>query len=179
MGLFNNEAEINRKQSLKELEDKRLQFIAKFKNMGHKPLRTLYAQCDGGFTAVCQCENGLLLLKGPAPGAEEDFSAEHFDSLTARLERIEVKPEGLGGILGFGKKGGSGFRLVLIKPNDEEFALEFMAGLGTYLDIPADRDSLFREKRRRGNANFVWDFRPIERDALKKIESTWLKIING
>ena len=179
MGLFSSEAERTRKQNLKELEDKRLRFAAQFSKAGYRPLRTLYAQYEGGFTAISQLKDGFLLLTGPAPGSQADFTMECFDSLSARVEDVRIKSEGLGGLLGFGKKGGHGFRLIVQKPTGEEFMVELTSGLGTYLEVVGDRDPLFKEKRRRGDANFVWDFRPVERDVLDNLKQAWLTILNG
>ena len=41
------------------------------------------------------------------------------------------------------------------------------------------KNVLLNVKRRRGNANVVWDFQPIEREMLEGIQQRWLKIING
>ena len=90
--------------------------------------------------------------------------------------------EGLGGILGFGKKGGYGFRLIVTPEEGEPMEIELVSGLGTYLEIRPDKrvkNALLNPKRRRGNANVVWDFQPVEREALEGVRDRWLRLVNG
>ena len=86
--------------------------------------------------------------------------------------------EGLGGLLGFGKKGGAGFKLIVDTPDADEFAIEIVAGLNSFLEIKGGKNGLLNPKRRRGNANFVWDFRPVEREHVAPLRSRWMKLIN-
>ena len=74
MGLFSSEAERRRKQNLKDLEDKRLRFAQMFAEQKIVPENILFTQRDGGFAAVAVAGDEFLLITGPAPGAEEDFS---------------------------------------------------------------------------------------------------------
>ena len=93
-----------------------------------------------------------------------------------------IKSEGLGGILGFGKKGGVGFKMVIVPEEGEPLEMELVSGLGTYLEVRPDKrgkNALLGVKRRRGNANFVWDFMPIEREAIDALQKRWMEIING
>ena len=90
--------------------------------------------------------------------------------------------EGLGGILGSGKKGGYGFRLIVTPEEGEPMEIELVSGLGTYLEIRPDKrvkNALLNPKRRRGNANGVWDFQPVEREALEGVRDRWLRLVNG
>ena len=60
--------------------------------------------------------------------------------------------------------------------------MELVSGLGTYLEIRPDKrgkNALLNLKRRRGNANFVWDFMPLERETVAMLEKRWLELING
>ena len=41
------------------------------------------------------------------------------------------------------------------------------------------KNALLNLKRRRGNANFVWDFMPLERETVAMLEKRWLELING
>ena len=85
-------------------------------------------------------------------------------------------------MLGFGKKGGVGFKLVIVPEEGEPLEMELISGLGTYLEIRPEKrakNALLSVKRRRGNANIVWDFLPIERNALQPLQQRWLGIING
>ena len=117
MGVFSSEAEAKRKQNLRELEDKRLRFAKRLTDEGFSAQACLFAQFNGGFTAVAKCGEDICLIKGPAPGADEDFSIRRIPGARARCEDILIKSEGLGGLLGFGKKGGAGFKLIVDTPD--------------------------------------------------------------
>lgn len=183
MGLFTkNEAEVARKRNLQELEDKRVRFAQLLEREGFRPENCLYVQKEGGFAAVARRGDELFLLTGPAPGAPEDFTFRRVKRARAHAEDILVKSEGLGGILGFGKKGGVGFRLVITPESGEALEMELISGLGTFLEIkPGARtkNALLSSKRRRGNANFVWDFMPLDRDMIEPLRTRWLAIINN
>ena len=183
MGLFssNNEAEAKRKNNLKELEDKRVRFAEMLAQRGFEPERCMMVQKEGGFAAVALQGGELFLLTGPAPGADEDFTFRPAGRARAYVEDIFIKSEGLGGILGFGKKGGVGFKLVVVPEAGDPLEMEMVSGLGTYLEIRPEKrrkNALLSVKRRRGNANVVWDFAPIEREALEGLQKRWLEIIN-
>jgi hypothetical protein len=179
MGLFSGEAEAKRKQHLRELEDKRLQFAQRLAAEGFAPDACLFAQHNGGFTAVAKTANGLFLLSGPAPGMEGDFSIIDITGQRARHEDIFIKSEGMGGLLGFGKKGGSGFKLIFQGEGGADVAIEIVAGLNSFLEITGGKNGLLNQRRRRGNANFVWDFRPVEREHVPALRKRWTKLING
>ena len=58
--------------------------------------------------------------------------------------------------------------------------MELISGLGSYLEFaPGTRgkNALLNPKRRRGNANFVWDFRPVEREAIEGLKKRWLELL--
>ena len=180
MGLFSNEAEVQRKQNLKELEDKRVRFAQRLAQEGFAPECCLFTQKEGGFVAVAKRGDEVFLLTGPAPGAQEDFTFRRARNPRVRVEEIFIKSEGLGGILGFGKKGGVGFRLIVTPEDGEALEMELISGLGSYLEFaPGTRgkNALLNPKRRRGNANFVWDFRPVEREAIEGLKKRWLELL--
>lgn len=183
MGLFGNrEEEARRKRNLKELEDKRVRFAEMLAAEGFQPEECLLVQREGGFAAVARQAGELYLLTGPGPGAEEDFTFRRAGRARAHVEDIFIKSEGLGGILGFGKKGGYGFRLIVTPEEGEPMEIELVSGLGTYLEIRPDKrvkNALLNPKRRRGNANVVWDFQPVEREALEGVRDRWLRLVNG
>ncbi|NLF27320.1 MAG: hypothetical protein GX592_05425 [Clostridiales bacterium] len=178
MGIFSSAAEATRKQNLRELEDKRLRFAKRLTDEGFSAQACLFAQYNGGFTAVAKCGADICLIKGPAPGANEDFAIRRVSAARARCEEVLIKSEGLGGLLGFGKKGGAGFKLIVDTPDADEFAIEIVAGLNSFLEIKGGKNGLLNPKRRRGNANFVWDFRPVEREHVAPLRSRWMKLIN-
>lgn len=182
MGLFSkNEAEVNRKRNLRELEDKRVRFAQMLEAEGFHPESCLYVQKEGGFAAVARQGAELFLLTGPAPGSQEDFTFRRTRRARAHTEDIFIKSEGLGGILGFGKKGGVGFRLIVMPEEGEPLEMEIISGLGTYLELTGrkGKNALLSTRRRRGNANFVWDFMPIEREKIQPLMDRWLEIINA
>ena len=75
-----------------------------------------------------------------------------------------------------------GFRLVITPESGEALEMELISGLGTFLEIkPGARtkNALLSSKRRRGNANFVWDFMPLDRDMIEPLRTRWLAIINN
>lgn len=179
MAFFDNKSEQERKQNLKNLEDKRLAFAERLAAEGVLPERTLFAQHDGGFVGLAHDGKDLFLLTGPGPSSEDDFTCERFSGgLPFRFEEVQIKSQGMGGILGFGKKGGYGFNLIVTRPDGTEASLSLVAGQNSYLETADRKCSLFSTKRKRGNANFVWDFAPIERDKLEGIRQRWEKLIN-
>ena len=180
--ISNREAEALRKRNLQALEDKRMRFAEKLAAEGFAPESCLFVQREGGFVAVAQQNGELFLITGPAPGEEADFTLRRAGRARAYTEEILIKSEGLGGVLGFGKKGGVGFKLVIVPEEGEPLEMELISGLGTYLEIRPEKrakNALLSVKRRRGNANIVWDFLPIERNALQPLQQRWLGIING
>ena len=152
------------------------------KQEGFAPENCLFVQKNGGFAAVARHGGEIFLLTGPGPGAEEDFTFRRVKRARAYTEDVFIKSEGLGGILGFGKKGGVGFKLIVTPEDGEPLEMELISGLGTYLEIRPDKrvkNALLNPKRRRGNANFVWDFLPLERETVAMLEKRWLELING
>ncbi len=179
MGLFSSEAEVKRKQHLRELEDKRLRFAKRLADEGFQPEAMLFAQARGGFAAVAKCGADIYLLTGPAPGSEEDFYFRKASGERAVCESIHIKSEGMGGMLGFGKKGGAGFKLLFDEPDGSIFEVEIVAGLNSFLEITGGKNGLLNPRRRRGDANFVWDFRPVEREHLVPLRKRWTTWVNG
>lgn len=139
MGLFSNEAEVQRKQNLKELEDKRVRFAQRLAQEGFAPECCLFTQKEGGFVAVAKRGDEVFLLTGPAPGAQEDFTFRRARNPRVRVEEIFIKSEGLGGILGFGKKGGVGFRLIVTPEDGEALEMELISGWAAIWNLPPAR----------------------------------------
>ena len=179
MALFDNEAEKLRKKNLEKLEDKRVAFAKKLSAMNLTCEKALYAQTGGGFRGLALCGDKILYLTGPGPSDEVDFTVDVHPSVDARVERILIKGEGAGGFLGFGKKGGSGFRLYLTFPNDNTGEIEIVSSQNCFLEIEKGADPLFDLKRRRNNANFVWDFKTVDRGDLDAVLRRWLAHLGG
>lgn len=179
MGLFDNEAERQRKQSLRELEDKRLAFAQRLQEMGLRSDKSLYGQVEGGFHGVALSGEEILYITGPGPGSAEDYTVARHPSAVVRSEEIFIKSEGLGGVLGFGKKGGLGFRLVLTFPDGTQGDVEIVAGQNCVLAREKGADPVFSVKRRRGLSNVVWDFRPIEAKTAQALRLKWLELLGG
>ena len=84
---------------------------------------------------------------------------------------------GLGGALGFGTKGAFGF-VCTILTDEGEFALPVVAHRGGAL-VCGKKNPLLSTKRRRGDANVVWDIPPIERRRLDEIERALRELLGG
>lgn len=177
MGLLGgNEQEKARKANLKDLEDKRVAFAEA--HAGLSIGRALLVQFNGGFKGVGIAPDGIYLFTGPGPGEAGDFTAERVSGCRARLRDEKIASEGAAGILGFGKKGGLGYTLV-IEAGDKLFELTFVSGYNFLLEVePGSRNPLFDAKRRPGNANLVWDMRSISYADCQTTFTRWHKLIN-
>lgn len=177
MGLFDNEAEKQRKQALRELEDKRLAFARRLNEMGLHSDKALYGQAGGGFHGVVLSGGEILYLTGPAPGEGGDYTLARHPHVSVRSEEVFIKSEGMGGVLGFGKKGGLGFRLLLTFPDGTQGDVEIVSGQNCMLEKDKGMDPLFDLKRRKGLSNVVWDFRPIEPKTVEPLRLKWLALL--
>lgn len=167
MGLFDSAEEQARKENLKKLEDKRLAFAEDLAKRGFAPERMLFAQNDnGGFTALSRYKGQYWLIVSPGFGADDDFALEAYDALDYRVEEVHVKAEGMGGIFGFGKKAEDGAEYIIARGDGGEARMPFVAGRGSWLDCKLAKNPLLKTKRRRGDANVVWDMKPLDRGAV-------------
>ena len=82
----------------------------------------------------------------------------------------------LGGIFGFGKKGSVGYYLVLERPDREPLRIPVIANKNQAL-ICGAKNPLLDTRRRRGDANVVWDMRPIDRSMLGKLQKELDKLM--
>ena len=170
MGLFSGPEEQERKARLKSFEDKRVAFAEKLERQGFKPDKMLFAQSDnGGFVAVCRFEGKLWLIASPGFGTEEDYVLAPFDVSNVRREEVLVKSEGMGGILGFGKKGQHGVEYFVRLENGAEVSVPFVFGRNGWAEYPLNKNPLLKTKRRRGDANIVWELRPLDNAELNKV----------
>ena len=172
MGFFSDPAEAARKENLKKLEDKRMAFAAKLEKEGFAPEKMLFTQMgNGGFAAVAKFKGQFCLIIGPGFGTDEDFIIEKYDAPEIRSEEFFVKAEGMAGIFGMGKKGQSGIEYIITRHDGSEIRLPFVSGLNGCMECKLAKNPLLDTKRRRGDANIVWDLMPIEPGVLSKIEN--------
>ncbi len=171
MFLFHgNSREKARIAALADLEEKRLAFAGEVRTLGLN--RTLLVEHAGGFIGVAKGDGGrIYAVSGPAPGSEDDFSLRPLINCRARVETRYEEPEGAGGYMGLGKKGGEVFRLVFSDAEGSSLLLEIMPDVTCFLFSPGC--PLADGRRRRNNANIVWDFRPHCREDCKDALTSW------
>ncbi|MHB8062621.1 MAG: hypothetical protein ACYDG2_08315 [Ruminiclostridium sp.] len=174
--LFNYAALRLRKQQLKDLEQKRVKFAMDMKAQGVIPDRVLYVQKNGGFTGIGIDKTTLYVLTGPAPDDEAPFGIQAYKNFNAYMEEIYVEEDGLGGMFGFGKKGGNGWRFIVSLPNDQ-IILEIIPNMTNILDVLAIDNRLFFIKEKQ-NYNFVFDMIPRSMEECNKILIKWTDILN-
>ena len=170
MGLFSDPNELERLEKLRKLEDKRLALAQALDRQGFRPESMLFASTDnGGFAAIGRHGGKLWLIASPGLGTEDDFiltSAERFD-VTKR--EVLVKSEGMGGIMGFGRKGEHGTEYVVTLEDGREVRLPFVFGRSSWAEFPLKKNPLLLTRRRRKDANVVWDLHPVDNAQLNKI----------
>ena len=168
MGLFDGPEEQARLENLKKLEDKRVAFATRLAAEGFAPERMLFAQnANGGFTALARQDGAHWLVVSPGFGTDEEFICESYDAPDFTLQQIHVKAEGMGGIFGFGKKPEDGAEYIITRGDGREAHMPFVVGRGGWLECKLSKNPLLKTKRRRGDANVVWDFRPMDRSELE------------
>ena len=174
MPLFDTAAEKLRKENLKNMEDKRLRFAEELDRMGFKPERMLLCSSEAGnFVALSKWNGKYAVIVSPVFGQDGDFSLELHDELQYEKEDVYQKGTGLNGAFGFGTKGAKGFNLHITLKSGEVAVLQVVAGRTSFLEIKqAKKNPLLATKRRRGNANIVWDLMPIEPGGLSKLTET-------
>lgn len=171
MPLFDNNAEKQRKENLKLLEDRRVLFAAKLEKMNFKPERMLFCSCeDGSFTALARHNGKYAIVVGPAFGSDNDFIIEVQDALQVEREDVFEKGTGLNGAFGFGTKGAKGFNLFFTLSDGSVAKMPVVAGRTSWLECPLKKNPLLKTKRRRGNANVMWDLFPIDGNRMSKID---------
>lgn len=172
MPLFDRDAEALRKQNLKILEDKRLRFSAELEKMGFQPERMLFCSSEEGrFVAFSRWNGKIAVVTSPCFGQDGDFAIEFFDQLSYEKEDIFQKGTGLNGAFGFGTKGARGFKLHFTMPDGSQTSFDVVAGRTSWMECKARKNPLLSTKRRRGDANIIWDLMPIEPGHVSKIEN--------
>ena len=171
MPLFDSSAEKLRKENLKNLEDKRLRFAEELQQQGFKPEKMLFCSTEGGqFVALARHNGKAAVIVSPVFGQEGDFAIEFHDALQWEKEEVFEKGTGLNGAFGFGKKGAKGFILHITLSDGSVAHLHVVAGRTSYLETDYKHNPLLKTRRRRGDANIIWDLVPIEPGHLDKIE---------
>ena len=171
MPLFDSSAEKLRKENLKSLEDRRLHFAEELQQRGFKPEKMLFCSTEGGqFVALARFDGKIAVVVSPIFGQEGDFLLECPDELQWEREDVFEKGTGLNGAFGFGKKGAKGFIIHISLSDGSVAKLYVVAGRTSYLETDYKHNPLLKVKRRRGDANIIWDLVPIEPGHLDKIE---------
>ncbi len=163
---------------LQGLEDKRVAFAQRLQAQGLRFSDALLVQQGGGFQGIGLADGRVYLLTGPAPGeAEADFVCEPLDGPQAVFEPFLVESEGMGGMLGMGKKGGAGYVLRLEWDGGQR-EMEFVPALMNVLDVrPGDNLPLLDVRHSKKDYNFVWDFRAIDGREMDRIVARWAGLL--
>lgn len=170
MGLFSDPNEAARKEKLKALEDKRVAFSQKLVKEGFAPEKMLFLQtANGGFIALSVFGGQHCIVIGPGFGTDEDFVLERYDHVTVRKEEVFSASEGLAGAFGFGKKGEAGIDYIITRHDGSELSLPVVFGRNSWMECVRKKNPLLDVKRRRGDANIVWDMRPIEKRHMSQL----------
>lgn len=172
MPLFDRDAEKLRKDNLKNLEDRRVRFAEMLEEKGFRPERMFFCSSEEGrFVALARHNQQYAVIISPKFGEDGDFIFDLQDSLNYSREEVYEKGSGLNGAFGFGKKGAKGFTLRFSLSDGSEAVLPVVAGRTSWLEAPLKKNPLLKTKRRRGDANIIWDLMPIDPNQLSKIEA--------
>lgn len=178
MGFFSGMEEDARRRKLTDMENKRLAFAGEMARVGFAPERMLLLSTErGNLLGICRDGGALCLIVGPELGTEDDFVLHRLEKPRVRQEEVFEPATGLGGALGFGTKGAFGF-VCTICADEGEFALPVVAHRGGAL-VCGKKNPLLSVKRRRGDANVVWDIPPIERRRLGEIQRALRELLGG
>ena len=163
MSLFSGPDEQARKDGLRKLEDRREAFARKQDLQGFRPEKMLFTSMpNGGFGAVCRYEGRMWIIVSPGFGEDGDFTVVSAERFPIRREDVFVKPEGMGGMLGFGKKGERGAEFVVTLEDGGEIRLPFVFGRTSWGEFSYKKNPLLSTRRRRKDANVVWELKPID-----------------
>ena len=172
MPLFNSDAERQRKEKLKSLEDRRIRFAEKLDQQGFRPERMFFcSREDGSFAALARHEGRFAVIESPCFGDEGDFFIDIQDAPRYEREEVFEKGSGLNGAFGFGTKGANGFNLFIITNEGKQVKVPVVNGRNSWLETSYKKNPLLKLKRRRGDANVAWDLLPISIGDLEKIET--------
>lgn len=172
MPLFDRDGEKQRKENLKLLEDRRMRFAEALEKKGFQPERMFFCSCeDGSFVALARHGQQYAVILGPKFGSDDDFVFDLQDALECEREEVFEKGTGLNGAFGFGQKGAKGFNLMLHLSDGSVAKMPVVAGRTSWLETPYKKNPLLKTRRRRGDANIIWDLMPIDPGVLPRIEA--------
>lgn len=178
MGLFNDPQEAIRKAKLKDMEDKRCRFAQRMQEEGFAPeSMLLFSGEGGGVIGLCRDGGQAYVICGPDFGAGNDFEMFRFVRSQTRREEIDEPGEGMGGVLGLGKKSARGFKLHIVC-GEKEITVPAIVNRSSMLLCRRGKNLLLNVKRRRGDANIVWDLPPLDKRGLADV-SEWIDEILG
>ena len=170
MGLFSDPEELARLEKLRKLEDKREALAKALDARGFRPETMLFAQtANGGFAAMAKFQGKQWLIISPGLGTEDNFIVECAERFKVRREDVLVKSEGMGGMLGFGKKGEHGVEYVVTLSDGSEARVPFVYGRNCWGEFTYKKNPLLPTKRRKKDANVVWELKPIDNADIRKI----------
>ena len=171
MSLFSSDIEKQRRENLKRMEDGRLRLAEDLDRQGIRPERMfMCSREDGSFVALARHEDKFVLINSPKLDEDAEFVVDIQDSPRYDREEIFEKGTGLNGAFGFGTKGAKGFNLSIITSDGLPVMVPVVFGRNSWLEVPYKKNPLLRTKRRRGNANVMWDLAPIYMNDVEKIE---------
>lgn len=164
------------KKNLEELEKKRLAFALDSLTRQYYPQKALYVQRDGGFTGIGINNKALYIITGPAPGYDEHYHIQPYQCYDARLEPIYQQIKGMGGLFGFGDKGGKGWRLVIKLLPSKGIELNIIPCLTCFWDVILEDDHLFSTRESKKNNIFRY-MRPQSYSACYMVLAKWLDLL--
>ena len=171
MPLFNSDAERQRKENLKLLEDRRLRFAESLDQQGFRPERMFFcSREDGSFVALARHEGKFAVIEAPRFGEDDDFIIDIQDVPQFEREEVYEKGTGMNGIFGFGTKSAAGFNLYVITSDGDRIKVPVVSGRNSWLETSYRKNPLLKRKRRRGDANVAWELTPINSGDLDKIQ---------
>jgi hypothetical protein len=58
---------------------------------------------------------------------------------------------------------------VILRHDGSEARMPFVCGRGNWLEAPLAKNPLLKTQRRRGDANIVWDMKPLDRTMVERV----------
>lgn len=170
---------MERKEKLRALEDARLAFAEEMAQRGFEPDEMILVGTErGALVGLSRERSRLNLVIGPEFVQPGPFRLESCPLDSVRREEVLIPSEGLGGLLGMGKKGAKGFVLILDR-GGVEISVPFITNRTSASCFSLRKNPLLKRKRRHGDANVLWDLNPLDDRQLHKIEKKLESMIRG